>query len=138
GCAPAPPAASTPAPIVRARMSDRTRRRSAALLARLGAGLDVRNLREVAVYARDALDLALGGEALVEAFRAEIAHVILPRGEALLPAVDAALGWVGVGAREVCAHPHHRLERDRLGHHVAVVAPRITPHALAGLEEIAH
>src|SRR5687767_3222565 len=100
--------------------------------------LDVGHLGEVAVQPRDALDLALGGKALVEAFHAELAHALGPGGEAFLPALLAPVGGLGIGPRQVGAHPDHRLQRDRLGDHVVGVPPRGAPHLLAGLEEIAH
>src|SRR3954471_1835277 len=46
--------------------------------------LDAGGAREVLVDARHALDLALGGEALVEAFLAELARHFRPGPEALL------------------------------------------------------
>src|SRR5262245_30912230 len=69
---------------------------------------------EVAVDARDALDLALGGEPLVEALDAEALGQIGPRGEPLGPAPDAVVLGVGVDGGEVGADPEQRLDRDRL------------------------
>src|SRR6202008_3566057 len=52
-------------------------------------GLDARGAGEILVDARDALDLALGGEALVEAFLAELARHLRPGAEAPFPARHA-------------------------------------------------
>src|SRR5262245_35852920 len=95
-------------------------------------------LGEFAVNAGHALDLAFGRETLIEAFRPEVPHVLLPRCESLLPAVHASLGGLGIGAGEIGAHADHRLDGDRLGHHVAIVAPCITPDPLGRFEEISH
>src|SRR5262245_48456279 len=65
--------------------------------------LNLGSLGEVAVDARHALDLPLGGEALVEAFRAEAAHHLGPRREPVLPARHAARLGFRVVAREVGA-----------------------------------
>src|SRR4051794_23108653 len=55
----------------------------------LAAALDAGGAREVAVDAGDALDLALGGEPLVEALDPELPGEIGPRGEPAGPALDA-------------------------------------------------
>src|SRR6185436_4743751 len=100
--------------------------------------LDAGGAREVLVDARHALDLAFGGEALVEAFLAELACHFRPRPEALLPALHAAGFRLGVVARQVGAHAHHRLDGHRLGDHIVVLAPdRIAEHAPRNLEEVA-
>src|SRR2546430_14007986 len=90
---------------------------------RLLPGLDTYGARQVAVHARDAFDLALGGEALVEALLPELARHFSPGGKALLPSGDAAGFRLGVLAREVGAHPHHCLDRHRLGDHVVFLGP---------------
>src|SRR3989449_11280237 len=54
-------------------------------------GLEADGAGQLAVDAADALHLALGGEALVEPLRAEVAHALLPRREEALPAFDAIL-----------------------------------------------
>src|SRR6185436_20259703 len=101
-------------------------------------GLDAGGAREVLVDARYALDLAFGGEALVEAFLAELARHFRPGPEALLPALQAPGFRLGVVARQVGAHAHHRLDGHRLGDHVVVLAPhRIAEHAARDLEEVA-
>src|SRR5437879_2828609 len=105
---------------------------------RLLPGLDTYGARQVAVHARDAFDLALGGEALVEALLPELARHFSPGGKALLPSGDAAGFRLGVLAREVGAHPHHCLDRHRLGDHVVFLAPhRVAEDGASRLEEVA-
>src|SRR5262245_47601584 len=104
----------------------------------LAGCFDSRSAGEVAMDARHPLHLALGGEALVEAFVAELAGHLGPGAEALLPAADAPGFRLGVVAREVGAHAHHGLDGHRLGDHVAVLAPdRIAEHGARRLEEVA-
>src|SRR6185503_10228419 len=101
-------------------------------------GLDAGGAREVLVDARYALDLAFGREALVEAFLAELARHFRPGPEALLPALQAAGFRLGIVAREIGAHSHHRLDGHRLGDHVIVLDPHaIAEHAARRLEEVA-
>src|SRR5678815_6157491 len=101
-------------------------------------GLDAGGAREVLVDARHALDLALGGEALVEAFLAELARHFRPGPEALLPALQAAGFRLGIVAREIGAHSHHRLDGHRLGDHVIVLAPHgLAEYGARRLEEVA-
>src|SRR5688572_9235114 len=69
-------------------------------------GLDASGAGEIAVDAGDALDFALRGEALVEAFLLELARHLGPRPEALFPALHAPGFGLGVVAREIRAHPH--------------------------------
>jgi len=87
------------------------------------------------MHAAHALDFALGGEALVEAFRLERLHLIAPGGKPLFPALDAALGGIAVLAREVGTHPQHGLQSHRLGDHVVGVAPSLAPDAFGRLEK---
>src|SRR5690606_35785677 len=61
-----------------------------------------------------------------------------PRREAPRPALDALVGGIGVLTSEVGADAEHRLDRDRLRHHEAGVAPRLAPCLLRRLEKIAH
>src|SRR6185295_1172055 len=89
----------------------------------LAAALDVGGAGELAVDAGDAFDLALGGEALVEAFDAEGLGEIGPGGEAARPALDAVVLGVGVDGGEVGADAEQGLDGDRLGDHEAVVGP---------------
>src|SRR5262249_47315959 len=93
--------------------------------------------RELAGDARHGLDLPARGEALVEAFGAEIALEVGPRREALLPATGTPLDRIAVFADEIDAHAQHRLERHGPRDHVTGVAPRRAPHPLGGLEEVA-
>src|SRR6266849_3404514 len=106
---------------------------------RLGtARFDSCGAREVAVDARHALHFALGREALVETFLAELPRHLGPRPEPLLPSGDTAGLRLGVVAREVGAYPHHRLDGHGLGDHVVVLAPdRVAEHRARRLEEIA-
>src|SRR5213592_1126120 len=61
-----------------------------------------------------------------------------PRGKALLPSGDAAGFRLGVLAREVGAHPHHCLDRHRLGDHVVFLGPyRVAEDGASRLEEVA-
>src|SRR3954454_11994817 len=102
----------------------------------LAPGVDAGGFREVAVDARHALDLALGGKALVEPFLAELLRHFRPRREAALPAGEAAGFRLGVLARDVGAYAHHRLDGDGLGDHVAFLAPhRLAEHGARRLEE---
>ena len=87
--------------------------------------------------AAHALDLPAGRETFVEAFHAERPPQLVPRGEALFPALDAAFGRLGVSARQIGARAHHGLEGDGPGHHVVVVAPGLAPYVLRRLEKIA-
>src|SRR6266571_2000964 len=107
---------------------------------RLGtARFDSRGPREVAVNARHALHFALGREALVEAFLAELPRHLGPGAEPLFPSGDPAGLGLGVIAREVGAYPYHRLDGHGLGDHVVVLAPhRVAEHRARRLEKIAH
>src|SRR5204863_3465153 len=100
--------------------------------------VDARSTSEIAMHARHAFDFALGGEALVEAFLAELLRHFGPGRKALLPARQAtALGYAVV-ARTIGAHAHHRLDGHGLGHHVAILAPhRLAEHRARRLEEVA-
>jgi len=82
-------------------------------------------------------DLALGGEAFVEAFDAEGLGEIGPGGEARAQRFDAVVFGVGVDGGEVGADAEQGLEGDGLGDHEAVVAPGVAPGALGGAEEVA-
>src|SRR5687767_1320805 len=105
---------------------------------RLPGTFDARRLGQVAVDAGHPLHLALGREALVEALVAELPRHLGPRGQALLPAREAAGFLLAVLAGEVGAHAHHRPDGDRLGHHVVVLAPhRVAEHGARRLEEVA-
>src|SRR5918992_4231623 len=101
-------------------------------------GLDARGAGEILVDARDALDFALGGETLVEAFLAELLRHLAPRSQPLFPARHAPGLGLGVVAGEIGAHAHHRLDGDGLGHHEVVLGPYlIAEHVLRRLEEVA-
>src|SRR5918992_5109418 len=101
-------------------------------------GLDARGAGEILVDARDALDFALGGETLVEAFLAELLRHLAPRSQPLFPARDAPGFGLGVVAGEIGAHAHHRLDGDGLGHHEVVLAPDLVAEdVLRRLEEVA-
>src|SRR5256886_16327337 len=80
---------------------------------RLLPGLDSYGARQVAVHARDAFDLALGGEALVESLLPELARHFGPGGKALLPSGAAAGFRLGVPAPQGGARAYHRLGRHR-------------------------
>src|SRR3569833_4188172 len=99
---------------------------------------DVRGATELLVDPTDALDLALRGEALEEAFAAERAGHLGPRCEPACPPLHAVFLRLGSVRREVRAHPEHRLPRDGPGRHVALVAPRLAPRLLGGAQEVAH
>src|SRR5258706_6629778 len=104
----------------------------------LSARFDAHRARQVAMDSGDSLDLALGREALVEAFLAELARHLAPRAEALFPSGDAAGFGLGVVAREIGAHAHHGLDGHGLGGHVVVLAPdRVAEHGARRLEEVA-
>src|SRR5262245_29351916 len=101
-------------------------------------GFDAGGAAEVLVDARHALHFALRREALVEAFLAELARHLAPGAEALLPARHAPGFGLGVVAREVGAHAHHRLDGHGLGDHVVFLAPhRVAEYCLRRLEEVA-
>src|SRR2546422_72154 len=103
-----------------------------------GPRLDPRKARQLAVYPCDTFDLPLGRKALVETIAPEGADLFRPGRQPSLPAFDAAFGGFGVLDREVGAHADHRFERDRLGDHVVIVAPRVAPDLRGGLEEVPH
>src|SRR5262249_32105108 len=103
-----------------------------------GAHLDAGHLREVAVHAAHALDLAFGGKALIEAFHLERAQLVRPGAQPPFPALDPAVGRLGVLAREVGADADQRLQRHRPGDHVARIAPGFAPYLFRGLQEVAH
>src|SRR5215212_9209788 len=88
--------------------------------------------------AGDALDLPFRGEALVETFGAEGTLLLFPRRQPLFPTLDASFRRVGVDSREISTYPYHGFDGDRFGYHVAVVAPRISPHSFCRLEEVTH
>src|SRR5262245_53539008 len=87
---------------------------------------------------RHALDLTFSREALVEALGAELAHLLGPRRQAVLPARNAPGFGFGVVARQVGAGADHRLDRDRLGDHVVFFTPgRVRESGTCGLQEVA-
>jgi hypothetical protein len=103
----------------------------------LGGGLlEVDVPGQLAGDAGDALDLAPGGEALVEAVGAEVSPEVGPGREALFPALDAAVR-LAVDPGQVGADAEHGLEGDGLGDHERGVAPALVPDALGRLEEVA-
>src|ERR1041385_739225 len=71
------------------------------------------------------LDLALGRKALVEAVLTEVTHSFTQRIQPLPPALDPALPRLSVFRRQVCAQANYSFQRDRLRHHVIIVAPRL-------------
>src|SRR6185436_9143225 len=75
-----------------------SRRLLLGVLALAAAGL---HLGEAAELAGDAVHLALGGEALVEALVAEGARLLGPGGEALGPALDSPVDGLRVFSREI-------------------------------------
>src|SRR5437016_11574345 len=87
--------------------------------------------------ARDALDLALGGKALVEALGAKGADLFGPGREPLGPALDAILERFGIASGQIGANSNHRLEGDRASDHIIGVAPTFVPNLSAGFEKIA-
>src|SRR5262245_10078857 len=101
-------------------------------------GLDLRRAPELAVEPRHALDLALGGEALVEALGPQLAGELAPGREAPGPARQTSVDRVGVLGREVEADAQHGLDRHRARHHVAGAAPGVAPGLLGGFQEVAH
>src|SRR5690242_15960900 len=72
-------------------------------------GFDAGGAQQFPVDARHALHLALGREALVEAFSPELAFLLAPGCEALGPAFQAAVLRGGVLRREVSTHADQRL-----------------------------
>src|SRR5437660_10980541 len=84
------------------------------------------------------LDLAFGGEALVEALRLERLYLVAPGGETLFPALDSAFRGLAVLASEAGANPQPGPQRHRLGDHVVAVAPGVAPDALGRLDKVAH
>src|SRR5262245_59691415 len=100
-------------------------------------GLDAGRPHELLLHAVDALDLALGGEALVEALDAELAHHLRPRGDAADPALHAPLDGLRVVARQLEGDAEHRLDRDRAREHEVGVAPGAAEHLRGRLEEVA-
>src|SRR5712671_6728489 len=74
------------------------------------AGLYACSARQLLVNPRDPLYLPLGGETLIEALFPELLRHVAPGREALFPARHAARFRLGVVAREIGAHPHHRLD----------------------------
>src|SRR4051812_15738213 len=94
--------------------------------------LDADGACEVTLNAGDALHLALGREAFVKTFVAEIADLFPPRCEAFGPAVNPAFFRAGILRRKAGANADHGFERDGLGDHVIGVAPGLTPDIRGG------
>src|SRR5262249_39734184 len=94
----------------------------ALLFPREAERLDAEHLIDAAVDARDALHLSLRPEALVESLDAEVPLDIAPAAQLVGPALGAIVR-IAVGAMEIGADSHQRLERHRPRHHVALVAP---------------
>src|SRR5207248_8232951 len=102
------------------------------------AGLDARGPGEVLVDSRYALDLAFGGETLVEAFLAELLRHLRPGRKAAFPARDTTGFGLGVVAGEIGAHAHHGLDGHGLRDHVVFLTPhRFAEHRARCLEEVA-
>src|ERR1043166_6691175 len=64
-------------------------------------GFDRRSARQIAMHAADPLDLALGGEALVESLDTESAQLLAPRRQPLFPALQPPVRRLGIVTREV-------------------------------------
>src|SRR5215471_481271 len=114
------------------RAAEPARLRGLALL-----GLDAGRPHELLLHAVDALDLALGGEALVEALDAELAHHLRPGGDAAEPAVHAPLDGLGIVASQFEGDAEHRLDRDRARDHEVGMAPGAAEDLRSGLQEVA-
>src|SRR5262245_49713018 len=110
------------------------------IFGRLLRGLEAEGAQEILVDSADALDLALGGEALVEALGPELRDLLAPRAQERLeglrplgpPVVDELFL-----AEEVSQDAHERLDRHVLGDHELVVpAPALLEHGAGGLEVV--
>src|SRR5438034_11665876 len=87
--------------------------------------------------ARDALDLALGGKALVEPLGSKGADLFGPGREPFAPALDAILERFGIASGQIGANSDHRLEGDLSSDHIIGVAPTFVPDLSGDFEKIA-
>src|SRR5437868_4073799 len=85
-----------------------------------------------------ALDLALGRKSFVKSLVAEGAHFFSPRRQPFAPALDPPFLRFSILGGQVRTNAQHRLERDRLGHHVIGVSPSFGPNLRRRLQEITY
>src|SRR5438477_10174253 len=103
-----------------------------------GSRLDSGRAAQFTMNPGDALDLAFGREPLVKSFVPEFARLFRPRRQPSAPAFDSSVLGFRILRGQIGANANHRLERDRFGDHVVVVAPSVAPHLRARFQEIPH